>query len=161
LTADCGRGRQVAAIVRRYNVRGVKEMATTDRLRETSTILLLSSEPVVRAVMKEILVHAGYVVEATGDLGTAVERLAVVDVSLLITHPYVEGIPGYEAAKYLRQKNRKMAVLVVAGLVDDDRFKIPADLERFVIFPKPFTAAELIEEVELVLKLSEKRSLAS
>jgi DNA-binding response OmpR family regulator len=104
--------------------------------------------------MKEALEHAGYVVEATGDLGTAVERLAAIEVNLLITHPYVEDITGYDAAKYLRQRNPQMGVLVVAGLLDDDRLRIPADLQRFVIFPRPYTAAELIEKVELVLKMT-------
>ena len=105
--------------------------------------------------MKEALERAGYVVEAVGDLGTAVDRLAAMKVDLLITHPYVEEITGYDAAKYLRERNPTMGVLIVAGLLDDDRFKIPADLQRFVIFPQPFTAAELIEKVELVLKMAE------
>lgn len=130
-------------------------MATTNRPPEDSTILLLSSAPVVRSVMKEALERAGYVVEAVGDLGTAVDRLAAMKVDLLITHPYVEEITGYDAAKYLRERNPTMGVLIVAGLLDDDRFKIPADLQRFVIFPQPFTAAELIEKVELVLKMAE------
>jgi CheY-like chemotaxis protein len=41
------------------------------------TILLVGSEPVVRSIMKELLVRAGYVVLATGDLGNAVEMLNV------------------------------------------------------------------------------------
>src|ERR1700691_3456567 len=106
-------------------------MAITTRPRTNATILLLSSNPVVRSVMKEVLGRAGYVVEATGDLGTAVDRLAASDIDLLITHPYVEEITGYQAAKYLRQRNPRMGVLVVAGLVDDDRLNIPAGLEFF------------------------------
>ena len=50
-----------------------------------------------------------------------------------------------------------MGVLVVAGLVDDDRLNIPAGLEGFEIFPKPFAAAQLIQEVELVLKMTRER----
>jgi DNA-binding NtrC family response regulator len=107
--------------------------------------------------MNEVLERAGYVVEATGDLGTAVDRVATSDIDLLITHPYVEEITGYQAAKYLRQRNPRMGVLVVAGLVDDDRLNIPAGLEGFEIFPKPFAAAQLIQEVELVLKMTRER----
>jgi CheY-like chemotaxis protein len=40
-----------------------------------TTILLLTSEPVARLVIQEVLERAGYAVMATGDLGTAVDRL--------------------------------------------------------------------------------------
>ena len=116
-------------------------------------ILLLSSEPVVRSVMKEALERVGYVVLATGSLGVAVDMLTSAKIELLITHPYIDNIPGHEAAKYLRARNpHKMGVLIVAGLVNDDRLQYRADLEEFEIFPPPFTAAQLIEKVEQVLK---------
>ena len=117
-------------------------------------ILLLCSEPVVRSVLKEALEHAGFVVLATGSFGTAVDNVDDRKIDLLITHPYVETIPGHEAAKYLRARNPGMAVLVVAGLLDDDRLKYREDLEGFEIFPRPFTAAQLVSKVEEVLKAS-------
>jgi DNA-binding NtrC family response regulator len=118
-------------------------------------ILLLGSEPVVRSVMKEALERAGYVVLATGSLGVAIESLARSKVELLITHPYVANIPGHEAAKYLRARNPEMGILVVAGLLEDDRLQYRADIERFEIFPPPFTAAQLIQKVEEVLKTTQ------
>jgi DNA-binding NtrC family response regulator len=121
-------------------------------------ILLLCSEPVVRLVMKEVLNQAGYVVQATGDLGTAVDMIAESKIHLLITSPYVESIPGHEAGKYLRGKNPQMGVLEVAGLLDDDRLRYRAELERFEIFPPPFTAAQLIEKVEEALKAAQERA---
>lgn len=117
-------------------------------------ILLLCSEPVVRSVLKEALEHAGFVVLATGSFGTAIDKVDDRKIDLLITHPYVETIPGHEAAKYLRARNPGMAVLVVAGLLDDDRLKYREDLEGFEIFPQPFTAAQLVSKVEEVLKAS-------
>ena len=42
-----------------------------------TTILLLSSEPVARVVMREVLERAGYVVMATGDLGKPPENVSV------------------------------------------------------------------------------------
>src|ERR1700733_12423183 len=106
-------------------------------------ILLLSSEPLVRSVIKEVLERAGYVVQATGNLGTAVDMLADSKVDLLITHPYIKRIPRHEAAKYLQTRNPRMAVLIVAGLPDDDRLQYRANIEGFQIFPPPFTAAQL------------------
>jgi len=110
-------------------------------------ILLLGSAPVVRSVMREVLEHAGYVVLATGSLGIAVDMLAYSKIDLLISHPYIDDIPGHEAAKYLRARNPHMGVLIVAGLLDDDRLRYRADFEGFEIFPQPFTAAQLMEKL--------------
>jgi CheY-like chemotaxis protein len=116
-----------------------------------TTILLLSSEPVVRLVIREVLERAGYVVMATGDLGTAVDRLQEGTPDLLIISPYVETISGYEAVKYLHTRCPGMRVLMVAGLLADDRLQYRAELEKVEVFPKPFTGAELLETVKQVL----------
>ena len=125
---------------------------------DKNAILLLGSEPVVRSVIKEALENAGYVVMATGSLGTAVDMLADCKFGLLIIPPYVDNIPGHEAAKYLRARNPHMGVLVVAGLMDDDRIRYRAKLEGFEIFPPPFTAAQLITKVDEVLKTAQQRA---
>jgi DNA-binding response OmpR family regulator len=119
-------------------------------LMET-TILLLSSEPVVRQTIREVLERAGYVVMATGDLGTAVDRIREGTPDLLMISPYVETISGYEAAKYLHKRRPGMRVLMVAGLLADDRLQYRAELEKVEIFPKPFTGAELLKKVKQVL----------
>ncbi len=116
-----------------------------------NTILLLSSEPVVRQVIREVLERAGYVVIATGDLGTAVDRLQECKPDLLIVSPYVETITGHDAAKYLQGRCPGMRILMVAGLLADDRLQNRADLEKVEIFPKPFTGAELLHIVKHVL----------
>jgi DNA-binding NtrC family response regulator len=124
-------------------------------------ILLLGSEPIVRSVMKEVLERVGYVVMATGSLGVAVDRLARGGVDLMITHPYIDNIPGHEAAKYLTARNPGMGVLIVAGLLDDDRLQYRADLEGFDIFPPPFSKAEFLTKVEVVLKAAQKRRVSA
>jgi two-component system, cell cycle sensor histidine kinase and response regulator CckA len=121
-------------------------------------ILLLDSEPVGRAVIREVLEQAGYVVLATGGLGEAVKRLADGRIDLLMIRPYVDNITGHEAAKYLRARNPRMEVLVIAGFLDDDRLRDRAAIEQFEVFPKPFTAAELLEKVAKVLKTARERA---
>jgi DNA-binding NtrC family response regulator len=111
--------------------------------------------------MKEALENAGYVVMATGSLGTAVDMLAECKCGLLIIPPYIDNIAGHEAAKYLRARNPLMGVLMVAGLMDDDRLRYRANLERFELFPQPFTAAQLITKVEETLKLAHERALSA
>jgi CheY-like chemotaxis protein len=121
------------------------------KLPMESTILLLISEPVVRLVMREVLERAGYVVMATGDLGVAVDRMNECKPDLLMISPYVETISGHEAAKYLHSRCPSMQVLIVAGLLADDRLQYRAELEKMAIFPEPFTAAELLAKVKEVL----------
>ena len=115
------------------------------------TILLLISEPLVRLVVQEALEHAGYLVMATGDLGTAVDRMNESKPDLPIISPYVETITGHQAAKYLQSRCLSMRILMVAGLLADDRLQYRAELERVEIFPQPFTAAQLMDKVRAIL----------
>ena len=132
-------------------------MEWTNSSRETATILLLSSEPLVRTILTEALRHAGYVVSATGSFGAAVDLLADGGIDLLIVRPHVDSISGYEAAKYLHARNPDMAVLIVAGLPEDERIQYRDDLEGFKRFPPPFTAAQLVDKVDEVLKTAKER----
>jgi CheY-like chemotaxis protein len=116
------------------------------------TILLLVSDPVVRSVFKEALEYAGYTVLATGDLGNAVDRLKEMEPDLLLTRTYVEGMPGHDAAVYLRSKCLKMKVLIVGGLLQDDRLELRESLAGFEVFPTPYHRAELLEKVKQVLE---------
>jgi CheY-like chemotaxis protein len=118
-----------------------------------TTILLLISEPLVRLVIQELLEKAGYVVMATGDLGTAVQRMSEATPDLLMISPYIETITGDQAGKYLRTKAPGMRILMLAGLLADDRIQDRADLERVAIFPQPFTGPELLSKVQAVLSV--------
>jgi CheY-like chemotaxis protein len=102
-----------------------------------TTILLLISDPVVRSVIQETLEHAGYYVVAAGDLGVAIQRLKESTPDLLIIRSYIEGLPGYDAATFLRTKCRGLRVLMLGGLIDDDRLQYRMVIEEIEVFPKP------------------------
>jgi DNA-binding response OmpR family regulator len=116
--------------------RSAQRPKVPDRTLLTTTILLLVSDPLVTA----------------GDLGSAVDRLKEVTPDLLITRTYVEGMTGHDAATYLRTKSNGLRVLMVGGLLDDQRLKYGESLEGFDVFPKPYSAAELLQKVKDVLK---------
>ena len=86
-----------------------------------------------------------------GDLGSAVDRLKEVTPDLLITRTYVEGMTGHDAAAYLRTKSNGLRVLMVGGLLDDQRLKNRESLEGFDVFPKPYSPRELLQKVKDVL----------
>jgi len=93
-----------------------------------STILVLSSEPLMRQVIQEALERAGYVVLATGHLGDAVDRLRECKPDLLIIHPYVDTMSGHDAAKYLHARCPAMQILMFAET--DHRSSAPGEGPR-------------------------------
>ena len=116
-----------------------------------TTILLLVSDQLIRAVTQETLESAGYLVLATGDLGAAVDQLREIAPDLLITRIFVSNLPGHQAAKYLRTKRPEMRVLIMSGFLEDDRLTDREALEGFDVFPKPYSASEFLEKVRETL----------
>ena len=107
--------------------------------------------------MREVLERAGYVVAATGDLGVAVDRLKELTPDLLITRTFVNTMPGHDAAKYLRTKKPALPVLIVGGMLQDERLEYREALQNFEVFPKPYTAAEFLAKVKEVLNAAQPR----
>ncbi len=122
-----------------------------DRSRENTLILLLISDPGMRTVVGDSLSSQGYLVRTAGDIGTAVDRLKESTPDLLIIRPYINSMPGHEAVSYLRTLSPGLRVLMVGGLIDDDRLSYRDALRNIHVFPKPFTAGQLLEAVQEAL----------
>jgi len=116
-----------------------------------TTILLLASDSLVRKVISEALDSEGYVVMPAGDIAVAVDQLKDATPDLLIVRHYTESMSGHDAAMYLRRLCPGIPVLIVGGLLDDDRLENRELIEGFEIFPKPFAAVDLLEKVKEVL----------
>jgi DNA-binding NtrC family response regulator len=116
-----------------------------------TTILLLAGDQLVRAVTREVLEQAGYTVLAAGDLGTAVDWIRDVPPDLLITRTFVQTMPGHQAAKYLCTKCAHMRVLIMGGMLADDRLANREALAGFEVFPRPYSASEFLEKVKEML----------
>ena len=122
-----------------------------DQRKINTTILLLVSDRILLSVVGETLEHEGYMVVSASDFGSAVDRLKEFAPDLLITRTYVSNMPGHDAATYLRTKCPSMRVLILGGLLDDDRLQYREALAGFEVFPKPYTATQLVEKVKEVL----------
>jgi two-component system cell cycle sensor histidine kinase/response regulator CckA len=122
---------------------------TTNNAR--MTILLLVSDPIGRSVFQETLEREGYVVLSAADLGKAVDLLNECTPDLLITRAYVSSMTGHDAAIYLKERCHSMKVLMLGGLLDDTRLTHRAELQGFAVFPKPYSAAEMLHKVKEVL----------
>jgi DNA-binding response OmpR family regulator len=116
----------------------------------TATILLLASEPVIRDVIRRALDAADYLVLSAGDLGSTMDLLKRCTPDLLMVRHYLED-PGHDAAVYVRASLPGIPVLIVGGVPDDPDLRDRETLHGFQIFPKPFTAAELVGKVREML----------
>jgi len=120
-------------------------------------VLLVDSDPTSRAVLRDALEAAGYLVRAAGDLGKAVDRLQEMRPDLLITRPYINSMSGWLAAEYLRTRCHGLPVLIVGGFLEDDRNTTRADIEDIETFPKAFTRDELLAAIKQVFEGVQKR----
>jgi DNA-binding NtrC family response regulator len=126
---------------------------TTNNANKT-TILLLVSDPIGRSVFQETLEREGYVVLSAADLGQAVGLLRECTPDLLITRAYVSSMTGHDAAIYLKERCHSMKVLMLGGLLDDTRLTNRVELQGFAVFPKPYSATEMLHKVNEVLSHS-------
>jgi len=114
-------------------------------------ILLLASDPLIRKAVRRALETEDYCVMTADDVDAAGELLTNFSPDLLIVRPYIRSLPGHQAAEYLRRIRPGIPVLIVGGLLDDSSLEDREVLERFEIFPKPYTPAELLGKVREVL----------
>jgi len=128
------------------------ESATANKqLSPTATILLVDSDPVMRAVFRDALQSPGFWILEAGDLGAAVDRLDDVHPDLLIIRPYISGMPGRTAANYLQTRQHGLPVLIVGGFVEDERLINQSAVEDFFTFPQAFSRSALLAKVKDVL----------
>jgi PAS domain S-box-containing protein len=129
----------------------VQEDAAADEValpgRGSETILLVEDEHVVRNLVREVLEHHGYAVEAPE---TATDALALagsgLEFDLLLTDVVMPDMNGWELAAVLRATRPTLPVVYVSGYADD---VIPPNAfraeERFL--QKPFELSALAAAV--------------
>ncbi len=114
-------------------------------------ILILESDTVTRAVLRDILEQLGCVVRVAKDLGVAVKKVHEVAPDLLVVSPYIDCMSGYDAATFLRQDCPDMDILVVAGFAADDRVEHRVLNNAISIFPSPYSPELLVQKVKQLL----------
>jgi DNA-binding NtrC family response regulator len=126
-----------------------------------TTILFLASDAAIRNVICQTLESEGYVVLPASNIGTAVDLLKKCIPDLLMIRHYTSSISGHDAAMYLRRTHPGIPVLLVGGLLDDESLENREILQGFEMFPKPFTASDLLKKVKEVLAKQPNRKLAA
>lgn len=121
--------------------------------RPTGTILLVDDDPGVRRVIEQILLRAGWVVDALGDGHAALEALSTGRHDAMVTDLVMPSMNGRELVRRARALQPELPVLLVTGragdLLDDDLATgTPLDVE---VLHKPFTAQQFLGRLRNVL----------
>ncbi|MCK1337418.1 response regulator [Bradyrhizobium sp. 38] len=119
---------------------------------ERSTILLVEDEDLLREMLEETLVEAGYGVlsaasgEAAAGLlsGTSLPRALVTDINLGRAR-----MDGWALARLVREHDPSCGILYVSG--DSAHRWASNGMPRSVILPKPFAPAQLVEALSGLL----------
>jgi CheY-like chemotaxis protein len=116
-------------------------------------VLLAEDEDAVRALAREVLQTAGYVVLEARDgaeaLNIAERHGARID--LLISDVIMPGMGGRQLAERLLDRDANLKVLYLSGYVEDAVVRQGVSRDEVHFLPKPFSPAVLADKVREVL----------
>ena len=118
-----------------------------------ATILLVEGEPLVREVMFETLVWAGYRVlkaSTAAEARTAFRRCNRV-VALLVTDVVLPDQNGKDLAEGLREICPDLKTILVSGYPENAATRQASTEDGMLYLPKPFSADSLVQKVRLAL----------
>lgn len=135
-----------------FNVRCEMHLSNSQDPAERPTILLIEDEDLLREMLEETLVEAGYGVlsaasgEEARDLlsGKPLPRARVTDINLDRAR-----MDGWELARLARENDAGCVILYVSG--DSGHRWAANGVPRSVLLAKPFAPSQLVEEISSLL----------
>jgi two-component system cell cycle sensor histidine kinase/response regulator CckA len=117
------------------------------------TVLLADDEDGVRALAREVLTSAGYVILEAADGAEALRRAEghAGRIDLLVSDVEMPGLGGRELAERLLARDPSLRVLYLSGHTEDELVRQGVSSATVHFLPKPFSPAALAEKVRQVL----------
>ena len=115
-------------------------------------VLFLEDEPTIRDVLTEYMVISGYEVTGTDRGDKAMELLDKNDYHMAVLDIMVPGADGFEVLKYIQEKKKDTAVIMLTAL-EDEKSKVTAYnlyADDYVI--KPVSPIILLKRMETILR---------
>ncbi len=119
--------------------------STPTMIAETTTILLVEDEPMVRQMLVQQLTRMGYTVITANDGEEGLHELKEhPEIGLLFTDMMMPGgLDGYELAKLAQQHNPTIRVVLSSGYSGKLADAHKRTAEGYWVLPKPYLRAEL------------------
>jgi DNA-binding response OmpR family regulator len=136
-------------------VRHTKNLLLTESQCPTSPpprILVVDDEACMRGLNAEILVKAGYHVDAAEDGAAAWDILQTKGYDLLITDNSMPMVSGVELIAKVRAARMALPVIMATGTVPEHEFSRHPQIQPNAILLKPYTAVEFLKTVSGILR---------
>jgi DNA-binding NtrC family response regulator len=122
-----------------------------DRTVSHHRILLVDDDPEIRSLYAEVLAESGYHVDTATDGASGWRALKAHHYDVLITDNTMPGVTGMELIKKVRSEDMTLPVILASGTAPMDELSENPWIHIEALLPKPYTVAELVKTVEVVL----------
>ena len=110
-------------------------------------ILLVDDNEMVRSMVQEVLVSAGYDVHTCAEGSAALRAAATRRFDLLLTDVGLPGMNGRELADSIRERHPGLPVLFITGYAENAQNRQEFLGQGMAMLPKPFNLNELLRAV--------------
>jgi len=121
-------------------------------------ILVVDDDLCIREFDTAVLVRSGYAVDAAEDGAAAWEALGASNYDLVITDNNMPKVSGVELLKKLRAARMDLPVIMASGALPTEEFTRSPWLKPTATLLKPYTVAEMLRTVKMVLHESDGTS---
>jgi DNA-binding response OmpR family regulator len=115
-------------------------------------ILMVEDDVLLLRVNTEVLLRSGYEVDAAPDGAAAWQALNTHSYDLLITDNNMPKVSGVELLKKLRAARMILPVIMATGTLPEEEFTSYPWLQPAATLLKPYSSAEMLETVKIVLR---------
>jgi two-component system cell cycle sensor histidine kinase/response regulator CckA len=118
-------------------------------------ILVVDDDVSVRQLTTEMLIRAGFAVDAAADGAAGWEALQAKHYDLIITDNFMPNVTGIEMVKKIHAGSMNLPVIMATAIFPQEEFQLHPWLESIPTLLKPFRATELLSTVRKVLSANE------
>ncbi|MFA6229851.1 MAG: PAS domain S-box protein [Rhodanobacter sp.] len=160
IRSEIGKGTRITLYLPRYN--GSQRSGERQRSHDAElalvtsnphSVLVVEDEPVIRALILEVLNELGYRCQQAGDGLAALKLLkSGAPIDLLITDVGLPGLNGRQLATQARQLQPQLKILFITGYAEDATFDRASSQGSMEMLPKPFGVKELVSTIQSLLR---------
>ena len=115
-------------------------------------VLLAEDDESIRRTLQSLLELKGYGVSIAENTDETIAALTAQDFDLVISDYLMPGGGGREILRFLNERERRPAVIMITGLADEQLFEELVDQGVDRCLSKPFRLATLLLTIEEIMK---------